>query len=145
MAINYTEKGAGLHEYIEEQGEGLWQVDGVWYSTNDAVVQVLIDNFDALAYAQAKKIDAIKAEGANRAASIFSFMSDNPEHALDFYRLGSLIIDVIDPAARQAIPQDLLDTKAIYDAAMAAVGVVNGMTDWELVMAYDEVNTPAWP
>jgi hypothetical protein len=43
--INYIEKGYGLHEEIERQGYTLAQIDGVWVSSNDEAVQLIIDNY----------------------------------------------------------------------------------------------------
>jgi hypothetical protein len=46
--INYTEKGFGLHEEIERQGYTLAQIDGVWVSSNDEAVQLIIDNYQEI-------------------------------------------------------------------------------------------------
>lgn len=48
--INYIERGIELHQFIEEQGYRLWNEDGVWFSTDDTVVQGLIDSFDPVVY-----------------------------------------------------------------------------------------------
>jgi hypothetical protein len=50
MAINYIEKGFGLHEAIKEAGHTLVQRDGVWISSNDEAVQAIIDAFDPEVY-----------------------------------------------------------------------------------------------
>lgn len=52
MAINYIEKGFGLHEAIAEAGHTLVQRDGVWVSSNDQAVQAIIDAFDPVVYAR---------------------------------------------------------------------------------------------
>lgn len=51
--ISYTEKGAGLHEAVARAGYLFRQENGVWMSSDDAAVQVLIDAYtlaDAAAY-----------------------------------------------------------------------------------------------
>jgi hypothetical protein len=45
MAIAYTEKGAGMHAAISAAGHWLEQRDGVWISSNDAIVQAIIDAY----------------------------------------------------------------------------------------------------
>ena len=48
MAINYIEKGLGLHAAIAAAGHNLWQVNQVWMSSNDAAVQAIINSYDVL-------------------------------------------------------------------------------------------------
>jgi hypothetical protein len=55
--INFIEKGAGLHSAIKEAGHRLWHENRNTYSTNDAAVQVIIDNYNPLPLT---KIDAKK-------------------------------------------------------------------------------------
>lgn len=43
--INYTEKGAGLHEAIAAAGHWLAHVDGEWRSSDDVAVQTIIDGY----------------------------------------------------------------------------------------------------
>jgi hypothetical protein len=43
--INYIEKGIGLHNMIEESGHTLSNLDGVWVSDDDVVVQGIIDAY----------------------------------------------------------------------------------------------------
>ena len=145
MAISYTEKGVGLHEYIESQGESLWQADGVWYSSNDAVVQPMIDSFDQLAYEKQQKIKAIKIEGATKASSIYAFLESDPEKAIDFYDFAEDLYLSISAGSREPLSGRLLQFKDIYDAGVAAIQTVNAMTTVAEVLAYDAVNDPAWP
>jgi hypothetical protein len=46
--INYIEKGRGLSIAIKSAGHRLWHEDRKALSTDDAVVQVIIDNYDPL-------------------------------------------------------------------------------------------------
>ncbi|MBH2008252.1 MAG: hypothetical protein I8H71_00995 [Xanthomonadaceae bacterium] len=53
--IEHTEKGAGLIARIEDAGHAIWCLDGVWSSSDDAAVQVIIDGYtidEAKAYKQ---------------------------------------------------------------------------------------------
>lgn len=148
MAINYIEKGSWLHNEIAAQGYLLKQIDGVWVSNNEVAVQAIIDAFDPLPYAKADKINEIKVEATQRGKSIYLFLDDDTGKAISFYEFGNDIIQVIAPGSRQSLPQNLLDMKAIHDAAAAAIATINAYdtwTDWTAVMAYDVVNTPLWP
>jgi len=145
MAINYTEKGLWLHEAIEEAGYSLMQVDGVWQSSDDVAVQAIIDSFDPLPYAQTEKRDEIKAEAAMRASVIYSFLETDPKQAVDFYNFAEDLYLSITPGSREPLSGRLLAFKEIRDAAVAAIATVNAETDWQAVMAYDVVTTPAWP
>jgi hypothetical protein len=66
MAINYTEKGAGLFAAIEAAGHRLWQHNREWVSTDDAAVQTIIDAFDPLPEAKAAKWREVQAERDRR-------------------------------------------------------------------------------
>lgn len=43
--IDYTEKGAGLHEAIARAGYALRNENGAWVSSDDAAVQAIIDGY----------------------------------------------------------------------------------------------------
>lgn len=45
MAINYTEKGAGLHKAIADAGHFLYWQDGAWVASDEAAVQSIIDGY----------------------------------------------------------------------------------------------------
>lgn len=67
--VSYTEKGGGLHAAVEAAGERLWQEHDGWYSSNDVVVQAIIDAYtpaDQTAWALAQVVPAIKAERERR-------------------------------------------------------------------------------
>ena len=67
MAINYTEKGIGLHASIRDAGYSLENVDGVWVSSNDIAVQAIIDSFNPLPGVQSDGRNAVDdAAGATR-------------------------------------------------------------------------------
>jgi hypothetical protein len=44
--IIYSEHGELLYTAIEEAGHSLYQLDGIWVSSNDEEVQAIIDAFD---------------------------------------------------------------------------------------------------
>lgn len=58
MTINYTEKGAALHEAIRNAGHWLRQENGQWVSSNDEAVQAIIDGFTVAQARSAKKAQA---------------------------------------------------------------------------------------
>lgn len=72
MAINYTEKGDGLHRAIAAAGHKLRQVNQVWRSSNDAAVQAIIDSYDPLPDYKSTKIAAIKAEAVTRMQAVLA-------------------------------------------------------------------------
>lgn len=45
MALNYSDKGIGLIEAIEQSGYSIMRLDGVWVSSDDAAVQAIIDAY----------------------------------------------------------------------------------------------------
>jgi hypothetical protein len=140
MAINYTEKGSGLHRAVTAAGHWLRQIDsGVWISSNDVAVQAIIDTYDSLPDAKAAKVAAIKAEALRRLQLIFPAINSADEVKL----LGELWQSIA-PAART--PTANL-TKAIntYQVAAAAIVTVNGYTTAAEVNAYNPLTSPAWP
>ena len=60
MAITYTEKGSGMHAAINAAGHWLEQRDGVWRSSDDTAVQVIIDDYslDAAKSEMSKQVSA---------------------------------------------------------------------------------------
>lgn len=70
--IDYTEKGAGLHEAIRAAGHWLVDRDGVWVASDDTAVQAIIDGY-TLADARVPVITAIKEEARRR---ILAFLPD---------------------------------------------------------------------
>lgn len=69
MTINYIEKGYGLHELILASGHWLAQRDGVWISSDDSIVQQIIDNYNPLLIQQEEVWKGIKAERDRRKSS----------------------------------------------------------------------------
>ncbi|MGZ8888048.1 MAG: DUF4376 domain-containing protein [Halobacteriota archaeon] len=64
--IEYKEKGVSLHNAIEAAGHWLVQRDNVWESSDDVIVQSIIDAYDPLPERQASKWEDIKAERDRR-------------------------------------------------------------------------------
>lgn len=139
MAINYTEKGAGLFDAIIAAGHFLVQRDGVWSSDNDAAVQAIIDAYDPLPDLKAAKAQAIKDEGIARINGRFPWIAN-----LDAIHWYAAFWQSIAPAARQATPdfQFVID---VYTAAAAAIATVNGYTAAASVQAFDVQTMVAWP
>lgn len=63
MATTYSEKGIGLHEAVARAGHWLEQRDGVWVSSDDATVQVIIDGY-SLDQAKAERCALVLAHAA---------------------------------------------------------------------------------
>lgn len=53
---NYIEKGSGLHNAVRDAGHWLWAEGDLWFASNAAVVQAIINSFDELAYRKAQRI-----------------------------------------------------------------------------------------
>ena len=65
--ISYVEKGIGLHDAIRDAGYWLYQENGVWWSSDDAAVQAIIDGFNPLPLAKTAGSNAVDdAAGAAR-------------------------------------------------------------------------------
>lgn len=139
MAINYTEKGEGLHRAVAAAGHFLECRDGVWRSSNDVAVQAIIDSYDPLPNLKAAKVAAVKAEGLRRIQTVFGAIKDFDILELEAERWQSLR-----STAKQTTPkyQSAID---IYTAGRNAVTTVNGFTTAAQVNAYDPVTGPGWP
>ena len=135
MSILYTEKGVGLHDAIRAAGHQLEQRDGVWWSSNDAAVQAIIDAYDPLPDIKAAKIASIKADGVARAAALFPAIKDFDHLAL----VRDLVLSIA-PASR-ALTSRITTLGAIWTAGSNAAASVNAATTAEQVAAV----TPAWP
>lgn len=135
MPISYIEKGYRLHAAVRAAGHSLWEENGVWKSSNDAVVQAIIDNYNDFADYKADRIAAIKADGLARIQAVFPAINSFDELAL----IRDLFLSIL-PAARSPTAnwQRMID---IYTAGRKAVIGVNNATTKQQV---DAVN-PAWP
>ncbi|MES2048873.1 MAG: hypothetical protein V4447_10760 [Pseudomonadota bacterium] len=158
--INYTEKGSGLHSAIIAAGHVLRQENGIWVSTDDEVVQAIIDAYDPLAGAVTNKkaeIDAKakwlrdkavagyskgeigKWEAKYRQAQAFD-TSKNPDDAPDLVaEAGAAMSDVQTIASRVIAKGDMfsaLEAK-IAGTATRHKNIISAMTDFNEVINYD--------
>jgi hypothetical protein len=78
MAIQYLEKGIGLHAAIVAAGHWLEQRDGAWVSDDDAAVQSIIDGYT---------IDQARQDACNR---IIAFATGRFNVAVAAYSPGEL-------------------------------------------------------
>jgi uncharacterized protein YbjT (DUF2867 family) len=85
MAINYIEKGAGLHAAIAAAGHRLTDIDGVWVASDEQAVQAIIDAYDPLPPAQEAKISAINAECRSRLFNRFGDPAEQVSRSLGLY------------------------------------------------------------
>ena len=72
--INYIEKGPGLHETIRQAGQMLRHENGGWISSDDEIVQLIIDTY-SLAQAQARKSLEISAHAKTLRDKVVSAIS----------------------------------------------------------------------
>jgi hypothetical protein len=72
--INYTEKGAGLHDAIHRAGHWLRQENGAWLSSDDAAVQAIIDGYDPVITSRADLSATIKVERERRQQAGLSYL-----------------------------------------------------------------------
>lgn len=135
MAINYTEKGIGLHQAIAAAGLRLWQEPSGWKSSNDAAVQAIIDAYNPLPDYKATKIDAIKADGLARIQALFPAIAGFDELALVREMYLSIALAARTPTANW---QRMID---IYTAGNNAITTVNAAT----TKAQIDAVTAAWP
>lgn len=116
MSINYTEKGAGLHEAIVAAGHWIEQRDGAWISSDDAAVQAIIDGY-TLDQAKAVKQGEIMAHAKTLRDKVVSSIS-----------AGEMASWPIKLAEARAFAQGSTDTPML-----AAEAAIRGITVLELV------------
>jgi hypothetical protein len=142
--ITYIEKGIGLHTAIREAGYLLSQIDGIWQSSNDTAVQLIIDNYDPLILAKTNAIRRVRMEAGRRAYILYPFIDPTLSQALGLYNLVQDLYLSIIPSGREPLSGKLLDFKNIHDIAVSATNTINTMTDWNLVDLYNETIDPGW-
>lgn len=142
--INWIEKGRGLLEVIRSDGHWVESNDGVWSSSDDTAVQLIIDSYDPLPHSKDKAIERIEREATKRASLIYAFIGSAVSNAISQYNMASDLYLSTITESRNPLTGRLLAFKGVHDAAMAAISDINAMTDWQLINAYDAVNTPAW-
>lgn len=143
--INYIEKGHRLHEYILSRGYRLIDKGDAWYSSNDVAVQSIIDDYDELAEAKKDARKRVTLEASKLVAIIYPFINPEKGEAIGLYHFTTDLYLSIKPASRNNLSGRLLDFENIYNAAQVAISDINIMTDWQVIDAYDSVNTPIWP
>jgi hypothetical protein len=118
VGINYIEKGLGLHAAIAAAGYNLQQINGVWVSTNDAAVQVIIDSYDVLPDVRKARIQQIRDESIVRISTDMPGISD-----VDQLEVILALWNSVRNTAQNATAkfQRLLDIQAAAKAGIAAV------------------------
>ncbi len=99
--IVYTEKGFGLHEAITAAGHYLQQTDDGWISSDDVVVQAIIDAYDPLEPNEAAKL------AARAAASAVSVVEKQTAH-LDLQIQVAQLQAVINGSAKALADMDVI-------------------------------------
>jgi len=135
--INYSEKGAGLHQAITDAGHKMTNRNGIWVSKNEAAVQAIIDAYDPLPEAKARARKLVLKEASKRVAAIYPFINPEKDEAIGLYNFTLDMYKLIKPASRNALTGNLLAFKGIYDTAKQKNAGINAMTDWKLIDALD--------
>jgi len=142
--ITYIEKGYGLHDEILRLGHKLVKrhnADGTksWISSDDIVVQAIIDGYDPLPDYKAAKKAELKAEALRRMQIVFpAFQTmDDVKFFAEFWQS-------IKPAARQATPnfQKIIDIYAVAKSTLTTISTMSNESD---IKNYDVISTPSWP
>lgn len=163
--IFYTEKGIGLHEAISAAGHWMAQVDGVWRSSDDPVVQAIIDGYtlDKAKAAKAREV-MLKAKSlrdravtAISAGEMASWPIKRAEANAYIASGGTAACPMLaEEAAARAVTLAELVAKVIGNAQAfggleAAIGGTDGrhrdaiqaLTDFAAVASYDY--SAGWP
>ena len=85
MIESYIEKGIYLHNAIEAAGHSLTEVDGIWFSSDDVIVQDIIDTFDPLPDAQSSARLRVKQHAAGLVSDIYPHIDPNATDVVSFY------------------------------------------------------------
>lgn len=147
MTINYTEKGAALHEAIRKAGHSLKEVDGVWVASDDQAVQAIIDGFDALADARAKKVAAVKNEARRRILEIVPEwkQANLTARASELSKIRAERAWTAEEQAEWDAGQALWDqVKAIRVASNLVEADILAIEDWQAVGAVDVKASARW-
>ena len=165
MAINYTEKGSGLHRAINAADHSLRQINGEWVTDDEVAVQSIIDGYPlSMTIAEFKgKVDVYAASLRDKAVSGISpgEMASWPvkKSEAEAYNLS------LDPAdaptlnaeatARGATLQSIVNRVIVNSAALTALeaqiagvagmhkDVIEAMQDFSAIVSYDYKT--GWP
>lgn len=163
MAINYIEKGAGLHAAIQAAGHWLYSRGGTWVSSDDAAVQAIIDTYDPLPEARRAKWLEVQAERDRRksagvSAGGYLFHSDpdsriqqlglvlmgaNMPPGLMWKTLGGQFAPMTPALALQLFQATAASDQAIFAAAEAHRSAIDALTALDAITSYDF--SGGWP
>lgn len=161
--ITYTEKGFGLHEAVRAAGHRLEQVNGQWLADDAAAVQAIIDGYDPLPEAKARKWEAIKAERDRRKEAGYMVAGHryHSDQSSRIQQLGLVIMGASIPAGlqwktvdngfvamTQTLAQQIFSATANNDATLHAVAEMKkaalyALIDLADVESYDVA--AGWP
>lgn len=102
MAINYIEKGYGLHEKIREAGHSIECKNGVFITSNDSAVQAIIDAYTA-------------SDAANIVKKAIRALADEKEDELLSAR------EQIEMLSRRLELQDIKETRTLTAAELTEI------------------------
>lgn len=163
MSINYIEKGRFLHDAIRNSGHSLWQENGVWVSSNDEAVQLLIDNFTLDQAKSAKKLEVSKFATALRNKVVADYSpGEMASWSLKLseavkYLAGDTNCPMLTMEANfrgvslESLVNRVMENAALFSGAEALIAGVEGShrDNIDLLTTFEEVNsydfTANWP
>jgi len=131
--ITYTEKGYGLHSTIGKAGYTLSNIDGVWQSSDDDAVQLIIDAYNPL-LSQKAATSALVNKAAGKAR--VKYTTDVPYQS-DSYR--AKLADCVKFKA-DGYPQNNITQYPYVNARSVRHGVSGKVSADEIIAISDQWN-----
>ena len=143
MTINYIEKGSAMHQAIDAAGHWVRQVNQVWQSSDDAVVQAIIDAFSG-ADAVVPVVAAIKAKAREVIVARYPDwkQANMTARAVELTRImaGGVALSPAESAELAALETAwawIKSVRAASDAHEAALMVLAEADDFDSIVGYD--------
>ena len=102
-------------------------------------VKALANAYDQAPPAKVEAKQRIKDHAAELINAIYPHIDPNATDVIGFYNYS------VDMWQGGALTGRLLQLKNIHDTVISTIADINNMNDWQLIDAYDAVNTPTWP
>lgn len=150
MTIKYINKGSRMWDAINRAGHVLKEENGALVSSDDEIVQVIIDTFDPIASALPEKIASVKDEAQRRIYLVLpaykqtNLMAQGLQNTLT-YGADSTTWPADQQALKAYTDARWIRIKALRDASNAIEAKLNAMTDWQQLEAYDATTDASWP
>lgn len=151
MTLKYdSDKGPGLQDELKRAGQWLREENGKLVSSDNDIVQAIIDSFDPVADLIESVVVKMKAEAQAR---IFAIMPAwKQTNTLAFGLENTIAFGTDDtkwPADMQAKQQEALAAwgkiKDIRKASDVIEAALRSETDWKALISYDPKADQIWP